>query len=164
MADRLLVVASSLDLTAPYSSTPAWWQLLKALAERGVDVVVTPYHGPAIASPWWTPASNPCQREGDIVRLLKRLAPSAAARATVGGGPLTRRLVERITRPRWQRHLARLLTRYADRQAVLFLTVPPNHFDGIPAFIARRFGIPTYFYDADVPASLPSFGGFRSGF
>ena len=34
---KLLVVASSLDLTAPLSSTPSWWQLLKALAERGVE-------------------------------------------------------------------------------------------------------------------------------
>ena len=30
---KLLVVASSLDLRAPLSSTPSWWQLLKSLAE-----------------------------------------------------------------------------------------------------------------------------------
>jgi len=31
---KLLVVASSLDLRAPLSSTPSWWQLLKAIAEH----------------------------------------------------------------------------------------------------------------------------------
>ena len=53
---------------------------------------------------------------------------------------------------------------HRDVDAVLFLTVPPNHFGGIPTLLARRFGIPTYFYDGDVPASLPRFDGFRTGF
>jgi hypothetical protein len=159
---KLLVVASSLDLTAPLSSTPSWWQLLKALAERGVDLVVAPYQGPAIESPWWTAAANPCQMEGDLVGLAKRLVPPRRAGAN---DRLTPVLVERWTKPRWRRHLVRLLeTEHCDTDAILFLTVPPNHFTGIPTLIARRFGIPTYFYDGDVPASLPRFDGFRTGF
>src|SRR5438067_1729483 len=51
-----------------------------------------------------------------------------------------------------------------DVDAVLFLTVPPNHFGGIPSLLKQRFGLPTYFYDGDVPASLPRFAGFRTGF
>jgi spore maturation protein CgeB len=73
-------------------------------------------------------------------------------------------LVERITKPRWRNHLVRLVEQYRDIDAVLFLTVPPNHFGGIPALLGRRFGLPTYFYDGDVPASLPRFAGFRTGF
>jgi spore maturation protein CgeB len=60
--------------------------------------------------------------------------------------------------------LTRLIERQRAVDAVLFLTVPPNHFGGIPAHLQQRFGIPTYFYDGDVPASLPSFAGFQSGF
>jgi hypothetical protein len=163
---KLLVVASSLDLTAPLSSTPAWWQLLKALAERGVDLVVAPYQGPAIASPWWTAAANPCQLEGDLVGLAKRVArPRTHTRSGERRADrLTRALVARWTKPRWQRHLVRLLESHRDVDAVLFLTVPPNHFDGIPTLLARGFGVPAYFYDGDTPASLPRFAGFRTGF
>src|SRR5207249_1337256 len=77
---------------------------------------------------------------------------------------LMRVLADRVTKPRWQAHLADILERHPDVDAVLYLTVPPNHFGGIPAYLRRRFGVPTYFYDGDVPASLPSFAGFQSGF
>ncbi len=166
---KLLVVASSLDLRAPLSSTPSWWQLLKALAEQGVDLVVAPYQGPPIESPWWTAAANPCQREGDLVGLAKRFAPSrgAPSRPTEAeslSDRATRTLVDRVTKPRWRNHLIRLIEHSRDFDAVLFLTVPPNHFGGIPSELERRFGLPTYFYDGDVPASLPRFAGFRTGF
>jgi glycosyl transferase family 1 len=169
---KLLVIASSLDLRTPLSSTPSWWQLLKALSEAGVELIVTPYQGPAIESPWWTSEANPCQLEGDAVGLLKRLAPARRAppppTSAGDSSPLsdsvTRALVERVTKPRWRRHLVRILERQRDIDAVLFLTVPPNHFDGIPRMLEHRFGVPTYFYDGDVPASLPRFAGFRTGF
>ncbi len=36
---KLLFVVSSLDLTQPFSATPAWWQLMKGLYEIGVEVI-----------------------------------------------------------------------------------------------------------------------------
>lgn len=169
---KLLVVASSLDLRAPLSSTPSWWQLLQALAEEGVELVVAPYQGPPIESPWWTAAANPCQREGDAVGFLKRFAPTRTAReaavASADADSLsdraTRELVARVTKPRWRNHLVRLIESQRDFDAVFFLTVPPNHFGGIPRLIEQRFGLPTFFYDGDVPASLPRYAGFRTGF
>ena len=167
---KLLVVASSLDLRAPLSSTPSWWQLLKALAEQGVELVVAPYQGPPIESPWWTAAANPCQLEGDAVGLLKRYSPPRKAPASPStdadslSDRVTRELVERVTKPRWRKHLVHLIESHRDFDAVFFLTVPPNHFGGIPRLIEQRYGLPTYFYDGDVPASLPRFAGFRTGF
>jgi hypothetical protein len=164
---KLLVVASSLDLRAPFSATPSWWQLLKALAEQGVQLTVAPYHGPAIESPWWTAAANPCEREGDLVARAKRLL-ARGSRHTAAGETLAdraqRHLANAITRPIWLRHLRDLLERESDLAGVLFLTVPPNHFVGVPTDLRRRFGVPTFFYDGDVPASLPRHAGFRSGF
>src|SRR5690242_150370 len=115
---KLLVVASSLDLRAPLSSTPSWWQLLKALAEQGVDLVVAPYQGPPIESPWWTAAANPCQREGDLVGWAKRFMPPRPVRNSTAASNgistqsaafdtesvadrATRVLVDRVTKPRW---------------------------------------------------------------
>ncbi|MBC7811749.1 MAG: hypothetical protein H7175_11410, partial [Burkholderiales bacterium] len=56
---KLLIVPASLDLTQPFSATPSWWQLLKGLYEIGVEVIATPYQGPAIETLWWRAEPNP---------------------------------------------------------------------------------------------------------
>jgi hypothetical protein len=170
---KLLVVSSSLDLQAPFSATPAWWQLLKGLYEVGVELVVTAYHGQVPETPWWRAYPNPARREGDVF---------AAARNALRGlspGPsdqpgkiqnraipeqITPRLIQMIMTPRWRRHLAGILRAEPDIDAVLFLSVPPNHLRGVAGFIRREFGKPVLFYDGDVPASLPGHQGFATGF
>lgn len=165
---KLLIVAASLDLRTPLGVTPSTWQLLKALAELGVELVVAPYQGPAIESPWWSAADNPCQTEGDVVARLKGLLPDRPSTATSSretvSDRVARELVERVTKPRWRKHLVRLVERHHDFDALLFLSVPPNHFNGIPRLMEKRFSLPTFLYDGDVPASLPRFAGFRTGF
>src|SRR5215218_5251674 len=65
-APRILAVASAVDLGFRYGCTPAWWQLWKGFSEAGVDLIVTPYRGRPVESPWWRTAPNPCYREGEL--------------------------------------------------------------------------------------------------
>jgi hypothetical protein len=76
----------------------------------------------------------------------------------------TRTAARYLVAPLWGRHLDRILTREPDIDAVLLLTVPLNQLAGIPAEIQRKHGKPVFYYDGDVPASLPSQKGFHSGF
>ncbi len=176
---KLLVVCASLDLTQPFSATPAWWQLLKAFYEIGVDVIATPYQGPAIESLWWRAAPNPAQWQGDTFKLLRdatrRLSVGtqhAVSAPTTNQSPdiestsdkLVRQTVQTFITPIWARHLDRLLTQQPDIDAVLILTAPLNHLVGIAAEIQRKHHKPVFYYDGDVPASLPSMSGFASGF
>jgi len=172
---KLLVVCASLDLTQPFSATPAWWQLLKAFYEIGVDVIATPYQGPAIESLWWRAAPNPAQWQGDTFKLLRdtmRKLPvgtsqtaSAPANDTEStSDKLVRQTVQTFITPIWARHLDRLLTQQPDIDAVLILTAPLNHLVGVAAEIQRKHHKPVFYYDGDVPASLPSMSGFASGF
>src|SRR5439155_202447 len=48
--------------------------------------------------------------------------------------------------------------------AVVFFTVPMSHLRGIPTALRERFGVPVVYYDADVPMSLPEYGGMDTGF
>ena len=64
-APKILAVASAVDLDFRYGCTPAWWQLWKGLHEAGCDLIVTPYRGRPVESPWWRTAPNPCYREGE---------------------------------------------------------------------------------------------------
>ena len=171
---KLLVVLSSLDLSQPFSATPAWWQLLKGLYENGIEVIAMPYQGPAIESLWWRAAPNPARWQGDIFKSLRDLVralprrPPPANDAYAPGETISDRAVRHAARllvaPLWRRQLERQLQREADIDAVLFFTVPLNHLKGLPGHISTKFDIPVFYYDGDVPASLPNMKGFASGF
>jgi glycosyltransferase involved in cell wall biosynthesis len=170
---KILAVASAIDLDFRYGCTPAWWQLWKGLYEEGVDLVVTPYRGRPVESPWWRTAPNPTYVEGESFARLRDLAArvkgdSLMRRAEDNpedgfGDRMTRELVWRWVTPRWRRHLEQLCERERPDAVVVF-TVPMSHLRGIPTVLRERFGIPVVFYDGDVPMSLPEFGGMDTGF
>ena len=170
---KILAVASAVDLDFRYGCTPAWWQLWKGMYEAGVDLIVTPYRGRPVESPWWRTAANPTYREGEsyaavragLARLKgeRHLRRAEVAPEDSALDRLTREAIWRLVTPRWRRHLERLVERERP-DAVIVFTVPMAHFRGIPAALRERFGIPVVFYDGDVPMSLPEFGGMDTGF
>src|ERR687891_2307755 len=170
-APKILAVASAVDLEFRYGCTPLWWQLWKALAEEGVDLIVTPYRGRAIESPWWRTEPNPCYREGELFAAARnavaRVKGDTHLRRAEEAPPDTDRFVREVVwrwvTPRWARHLDRLVD--AERpDAVVVFTVPMSHLRGIPALLRERFGVPVVFYDGDVPMSFPEHGGMDTGF
>jgi hypothetical protein len=171
---KLLFVLSSLDLRQPFSATPAWWQLLKGLYEVGVEVVATPYQGPAIESLWWRAESNPAKLQGDTFKFARdTLIKIAGERPPVQLGETSkeslndkavRRAAKTLIAPLWGRHLDRILSAEPDIDAIIFLTVPLNQLVGVAREVQRKHNKPVFYYDGDVPASLPNMRGFATGF
>jgi hypothetical protein len=171
---KLLFVVSSLDLTQPFSATPAWWQLLKGLYEVGVEVIATPYQGPAIESLWWRAEANPAKLQGDTFKFARDTVnkiKGESQQAQLGDSSdetasdrLVRRAAQSLVAPIWSRHLDRILTKQPDVDAVIFLTVPLNQLVGVAAEVQRKHNKPVFYYDGDVPASLPNMKGFATGF
>ena len=171
---KILAVASAVDLGFRYGCTPAWWQLWKGLYEVGVDLIVTPYRGKPVESPWWRTAPNPTRLEGESYAAarsgLARLKGDRYLRRSEDSPEdsrldrVTRETVRRWVTPRWRRHLTKVLERERDVDAVVVFTVPMAHLRGIPEYLRERFGLPVVFYDGDVPMSLPEFGGMDTGF
>ena len=172
-APKILAVASAVDLDFRYGCTPAWWQLWKGMYEAGVDLLVTPYRGRPVESPWWRVAPNPTYREGEsyqaIRDVLARVQGDRYLRRAESNPEesafdrLTRETISRWITPRWKRHLTGLIERERPDAVVVF-TVPMAHLRGIPDALRARFGIPIVFYDGDVPMSLPEYGGMDTGF
>ncbi len=171
---KILIVVSSLDLTQPYSATPAWWQLMKGLYENGVELIAVPYQGLPVESLWWRALPNPARWQGDLFKALRdharsRLPRISARQSTaVSRDSLSDRAIRKTAQaliaPLWERHLKRILAREPDINAVLFLSAPLNHLNGVPRSIVERFDIPVLYFDGDMPASLPTMQGFASGF
>ena len=172
-APKLLCVASAVDLDFRYGCTPAWWQLWKGLHDEGAELVVAPYRGRPIETPWWRSAPNPTYHEAESYarirdlaarlkgdRLLRRAESSPADSVA---DRITRETIWKVVTPRWRRHLERLVERERPDAVVVF-TVPMAHFRGIPGALREAFGIPVVYYDGDVPMSLPEFGGMDTGF
>jgi spore maturation protein CgeB len=172
-APKILAVASATELGFRYGCTPAWWQLWKGLYEAGVDLIVTPYRGRAIESPWWRTYENPCYREGELFAAARgvaaRVRGDTQLRRREESPPDThadrviREAIWRWVTPRWRRHLEHIVEREAVDAIVVF-TVPMSHLRGVPSALRERFGIPVVYYDGDVPMSLPEFGGMDTGF
>ena len=173
-APKILAVASAVDLDFRYGCTPAWWQLWKGMYEAGVDLIVTPYRGRPVESPWWRVEPNPTYREGESFALARdavaRLKGDRYLRRAEDSPDDTladravRETIWRWVTPRWQKHLERILERERDVDAVVVFTVPMAHLRGIAPRLRERFGVPVVFYDGDVPMSLPEFGGMDTGF
>lgn len=169
---KLLVAVSSLDLTQKYSATPAWWQLLKGLYEIGVEIIAAPYQGPAIESLWWRAARNPARWPGDAFKALRDIARVMAPpkpdrpppKSDSWSDKTLRNAAQTLIAPLWRRHLERILHQNPDVDAILFLTIPLNHLKGVPRYIAEKYNKPVFYFDGDVPASLPNSHGFASGF
>ena len=147
-APKILAVASAADLDFRYGCTPAWWQLWKGLCEAGAEVIVTPYRGRAVASPWWRTYENPCYREAELFARTRDLVARAEGdthlrRSEVDpadtlGDKLVRAAVRRWVTPRWQRHLERVIAREGGVDTVLVFTVPMSHLRGIPTRLHER--------------------------
>ena len=171
---KVLAVASAVDLDFRYGCTPAWWQLWKGLYQAGCDLIVTPYRGRPVESPWWRTEPNPCYREGELFEAARTAVARAkgdrylrraeAHPSDTTADRVVRELIWRWVTPRWRRHLERILEREGDVDAVIVFTVPLAHLRGIPTYLRERFDVPVVFYDADVPMSLPEFGGMDTGF
>jgi Glycosyl transferases group 1 len=173
-APKILAVASATDLDFRYGCTPAWWQIWKGMYEVGVDLIVTPYRGRAVESPWWRTAPNPLYREAELFAGARGLAAKLKGdnylrRAEENPedtvtDKVTREAIWRYVTPRWQKHVERILERERDIAAVIVFTVPMAHLRGIPTRLREKFDVPVVFYDGDVPMSLPEFGGMDTGF
>ena len=95
-APKLLCVASAVDLDFRYGCTPAWWQLWKGLHDEGAELIVAPYRGRPIETPWWRSAPNPAYRRRRVLRLGARGRGEAEGRPLPAAGRgLPRRLARR---------------------------------------------------------------------
>lgn len=150
---RVLSVVSTIDLDEGKGCTPAWWQLHKALHEAGHELIVTPYLGQAVESPWWRTEPNPCYWESRAYQTVAdRLGLSAGSDAGTDG--VVQFLTNRWTKRRWRDHLKNVVGAEQPDVVILF-NVPLNQITGLPSWLRRRFDVPVVYYDGDMPTILP---------
>lgn len=108
---------------------------------------------------WWRTYDNPCRNESVIYNAYlerrKRAQKSPSQRTMLT--PVATYIIEHYIRPKWERHLVNILEAEKDISLLLFISIPVNHFTGIPSRIRKQFRIPVVFYDGDMPTILPKY-------
>jgi len=153
-------VCPTLDLNYPYGGTPAIWQLLKGFFEVGFDTIVVPYRGKPIRAPWWRCYPNPTLREGELYAHsgLHTKHPKGIRKKI--NDKIVPKMANFLVARKWMRLFTEILKTEKEFEAVLFLGVPVNHFNGLAKSVKKDFSCPLVYYDLDVPTSLPKYGGF----
>ena len=142
--------------------------------EAGVDLVVTPYRGRPVESPWWRTAPNPTYREGESYQAAARRARARSRATATCAAPRTSPEESRARPAHARDDLAlgdaaleaapRAAGRAREARRGDRLHGPDGALPRHPDALRERFGIPIVFYDGDVPMSLPEFGGMDTGF
>lgn len=157
---KILIVCSTLNLDYPYGATPAIWQLLKGFFEVGCDVIVVPYRGKSIRAPWWRNYPNPTEKEGELYANSGMHAKSPEGFKRSVNDKIVPKIANALVTRKWKKLFSQIVKEEKDIDAVLFVGVPLNHFNGLAKYVKSEFSCPLVYYDLDVPTSLPNYGGF----
>ncbi len=163
---KILVIASTIDLKYKLACTPSWWQLLKALKEIGNELIVIPYLGKAIETPWWRTYDNPCNLESRLynsyLESKKRSGKSPSENNIFSS--FSKDLINHYIKPKWENHIKYIIDKEKDIDIVFFMNVPINHIDTVVNILKNEYRLPVAYYDGDMPTILPKYAvdrGFK---
>ncbi len=145
------------------AATKSWWCLFKALSEMGHEITVLPFLGKAIETPWWHSLDNPSRFMSSLLYSQWR-GRSKSSRTKFLYAKYHRAftfLPGFIISTRWRAALDKVLAKDNPPDAAIFFSVPLNLIGNVPSYLREEFGIPSIYYEADMPSILPSYGGIH---
>ncbi len=160
---KLLMAVSAIDLSEKPQATKAWWFLFRALSEKGHELVVLPFLGRPVESPWWKSLDNPSRLISSILYSGWR-GRSKSAHTKAFYAKHYKRIIflpRFITSRRWRESIDKAVAKEGPFDVALFFSVPLNLLSDIPAHLRERFGVPSVYYEADMPSILPAYGGIH---
>ncbi len=152
---KILALASTLDLKYGLGCTPSWWQLLKGFQETGNEVIAIPYLGDPVQSLWWRTYENPCSWQSKLFNWASRSRSDSVNGKAGLSATVSSFLVKNHIQPRWRRHLDYVLSKEKDVDFVFMMSMPVNHFAGLPTHIRAEYGVKVAYYEGDMPTALP---------
>ena len=143
-------------MTKPFSATPFLTQLFKALNKIGNEVILVPYSGKPVQSKWWKCYSNPNLSKSEFLEKFLKKTKSFESNSN----KLIPLLARKFAKPKLEKLLKKILLEEQEISAIIFIAIPLNQITGLSTSLKKQFDIPIFFYDVDLPTSLPEHGGF----
>ncbi|MGA2682459.1 MAG: glycosyltransferase [Candidatus Bathyarchaeia archaeon] len=149
---KILALCWYIDPDYPIGITPVWWQLLKSLNELGVEIVLGVHDGQTISSLWWRNAGKPFSF-GFVRKSVEFF--SYKQRMVFVQNPF-----KHWFKNSYKRYIEKTLSNEKDVDVILVCGIPFHYFSEIPEWVEKKFGIPTIFFEHDMPSILPQYGGW----
>lgn len=167
---KLLCIVPAIDLKGTTGLVPGYWQLFKGLYETGNNVIVTTYtnYGRSVESLWWKIYSPAVKWEASLIRTSRKFRKikknrdfkkdSSKLKYDISSyGTFKLRFIQKTLGSKFKKHILKILKNEKDIDVVVLMSLPINHFVGLPSVIKKKFGIPVLFFDFDLPVSLPMY-------
>ncbi len=154
---KILILAATLDLKKPYSATPFILQWFKAFYEEGHQLFIIPYSGKSVESIWWKSYPNPNYTKGEILENIIKFTGHKSGKKNL---PLIPILARIFAKPSLEKSIRKILDREKDISAIINIGLPLNQLKGLAHDLKKIYNLPIFFFDVDLPTSLPEHGGF----
>lgn len=160
---KILAITSAIDLKLKLGCTPAWWQLFKALYELGHEIIAVPWNGEAIETLWWRTYDNPTLK----INMFSPKVAHAGEKLIVSNSLFTKLSGKAIKiynwtkqsylQPKWKAYLDEILSKEANVDVVIFMSIPLNCISNLSLWIKGKFNIPVLYFEGDMPVVLPKY-------
>ena len=158
---KILILCATLDLKKPYSATPFLLQWFKAFHDEGHQLFIIPYSGKSIDSPWWKSYPNPNYTKGEILEKIIKFSGHKPGKKNL---PFVSNLAQVFAKPALEKQIRKILDQEKEISAIINMGLPLNQLKGLPKDLKKDYDIPIFFFDDDLPTSLPEHGGFTFNF
>ena len=158
---KILILCATLDLKKPYSATPFLLQWFKAFYEEGHQLFIIPYSGKSVESPWWESLPNPNYSKGEILEKIIKFSGHKPGKKNL---PFISNLAQIFAKPALEKQIRKILDQEKEISVIINMGLPLNQLKGLAKDLKKDYQIPIFFFDDDLPTSLPEHGGFTFNF
>ena len=157
---KILTLVSAIDLIEPLGGTIFWWQLLKALSDLGVEIVVVPFIGKSIKSPWWECYPNPALYTSKLAHLtVKKFNQKKKIKRFVN---ISKKIdfdlsIGKIIQKKWMKQFDYILKKEHPIDAVMILTLPIRPMNDFFNVLKKEYGLKLIYIEADMPEVLSQY-------
>jgi hypothetical protein len=160
---KALLLVSAIDLREPPSGTLIWWQLFKSLNDLGLDLIVIPFIGRSVETPWWRCYSNPTMSINKAAySFVKRMAKKPRGQKTVNFTQYLNidKMLGRYIQNKWCSEIDKLFQKERNIDAVIMFSLPIRPFERFSRHVKSKWGVPLVYFEADMPEVLPEHNVF----
>ena len=159
---KILALVSAIDLAEPPRATLFWWQLFKNMSAIGVEVIVVPFIGRDVESPWWTCYPNPAYQTAKLA--YKTIKRSKKRSANVTSKSFAEKVhadiaVGNLISGKWEKNVEKILKKEINIDIVIAFSIPIKPLERLFRLIKQR-GQTLIYYEADMPEVLPEYNTF----
>jgi spore maturation protein CgeB len=160
---KALMLVSAIDLQEPLGGTLVWWQLFKSLSDLGLDLVIIPYIGRCVETPWWHCYPNPTRSTSEAAySFVKQMTKRPRRQKAVSFAQHLKvdKTLGRFIENKWCKEIDKLIQKERNIDVIIMFSLPIRPFERFSQHVKSKWSVPLVYFEADMPEVLPEYDTF----